>query len=424
MPDAKNFLDIRRCRYRITWLRYQISVAVKKGDSMPWTTEPLTAPERADFQKLFDKRLARVKARTADAFAFKKVKSPPFLMNGSFYHLFGMDQRFIPGGYFESPEAMTTFQERTYYDQVKEIDDDFVPCLVPWFGCVVMASALGCRVQIPPMMDPTADPGFYPVQTPEDVQRMKLPDPEKDGLMPTVLAFQRYMKSHSFLPVGITDCQSPLTTANQLMGYDKLIYLMADHPKAAHQLMDTIAEATIAWVTAQKKVIGEPMDQCFTDQQVYTGEHAGVWFSDDDASLMSPEMYRTFVVPYNSRVLTAFGGGCIHFCGNALHQADNLVATKGLKAFNNYNLFNLKPLAEVKKRFRGKVVLFVCDFTPVEYQDYFKEMLAALSPEGMVIDSQYSPVVGLLRGGQYNAVQRDFKPGRRQAYEYLKGLCG
>ena len=391
---------------------------------MPWTNEPLKPEEREDFEKLFARRLAKVKARTDDVFAFRKTDATPFLVNSSFYHLFGVDREVIPDDYFETPEAMIGFQERTYYEQVKEIDDDFVPCLVPWFGCVVMASALGCKVQIPRRMDPTADPAFYPVRTPQDIHRMQMPDPQKDGLMPMVLRFQRTMKEKSFLPVGITDCQSPLTTANQLMGYDGLIYLIADHPKAAHELMDNIAEATIAWVKEQKQVIGEPLTECFTDQQVYTGRHAGVWFSDDDASLMSPGMYRTFVVPYNSKILTAFGGGCIHFCGNALAQADNLVDTKGLRAFNNYNLFNLKPLAEVKRKFEGKVVLFVCDFTPIEYQEYFRELMSTLPHGGMVIDSQYSPIVGLLRGGQYNAIQRDLKSGRKAAFDFLKGLCG
>jgi uroporphyrinogen-III decarboxylase len=391
---------------------------------MPWTTEPLSDEEREDFKRLFARRLAKVKARTDDVFAFRKTDATPFLVNSSFYHLFGIDQEIIPDDLFENPQAMIAFQERTFYDQVKEIDDDFVPCLVPWFGCVVMASALGCKVQIPRRMDPTADPAFSPVRTPDDIRRLALPDPRKDGLMPTVLHYLRAMKSASFLPVGMTDCQSPLTTANQLMGYDGLIYLIADHPEAAHELMDKITEATIAWVKAQKEVIGEQLTECFTDQQVYTGAHAGVWFSDDDASLMSPEMYRTFVVPYNSKILTAFGGGCIHFCGNALHQADNLVATRGLKAFNNYNLYNLAPLAEVKKKFEGRIVLFVCDFTPVEYEAYFSELMSTLPRGGMVIDSQYSPVVGLLRGGHYNAVRRDLRTGRKAVYDFLRGLCG
>ena len=43
--------------------------------------------------------------------------------------------------------VMINFQERTYYDQIKEIDDDFVPYLMPWYGTIVTASALGCQIE-------------------------------------------------------------------------------------------------------------------------------------------------------------------------------------------------------------------------------------------------------------------------------------
>ncbi len=174
------------------------------------------------------------------------------------------------------------------------------------------------------------------------------------------------------------------------------------------------------WVKKQKEVIGEPLTECIGDQQVYTGKNAGVWFSDDDAVLMSPDTYREFVVPYNSRILTAFGGGCIHYCGNATHHADSFLATEGLKALNIYNLYNIPSVAKLQQKLGDRVVLFVCDFTPVDYEAYFDEMLATLSPKGMVICSQFSPVVGLLKGGRYDAVTRDLRSGRRAAYDYLR----
>ena len=80
------------------------------------------------------------------------------------------------------------------------------------------------------------------------------------------------------------------------------------------------------------------MNESFTEQQVYLGGHGGIWMSDDDAILMSPQSYREFVVAYNARILQAFGGGCLHTCGNTLHQADNLLATEGLRVFNNYSV--------------------------------------------------------------------------------------
>jgi uroporphyrinogen decarboxylase-like protein len=385
-----------------------------------WTTQSLTTDERAEFRQLFEKRLEKVKAKTADLFAFKKVKEPPYIVNSAMYWVFGLDPETFPDDYFDHPAIMTNFQERTYYDQVKEIDDDFVPYLMPWFGTVVAASAFGCEIGWHPKQDPAADPRNYPVKTVEDIKNLEIPDPEKAGLMPKVLDFLRYMKANSFLPVGITDFQGPLTTANQLMGYDKLIYLMYDNPTAMHELMEKVTEGLIRWVKKQKEVIGDPLDYCIADQQVFTGEHAGVWFSDDDAVLMSPNTYREFVVPYNSRILTEFGGGCIHYCGNATHHAKNFLATEGLRALNIYNLYNIPSVKRLQEALMGKVALFVCDFTPVEYQEYFKELFSTLDYRGMLICSQYSPVVGLLNGGKYHGTRRDLKSGRKAVYDFIK----
>ncbi len=387
---------------------------------MSWTTEPLTEAERADFRSRFDARLAKVAAKTDDVFSFRNMKAPPFMVNSALYWIFGLDPETLPDDYVTNPAVMTAYQERTYYDQLKEIDDDFVPYLMPWFGTVVAASALGCQIEFQPKMDPAANPRYYPVQSVEDVHRLELPDPEKAGLMPDVLRTLQHMKA-SFLPVGITDFQGPLTTANQLMGYDKLIYLMYDHPHVMHELMEKVTETLIMWVKKQKEVIGEPLTECIGDQQVYTGKHAGVWFSDDDAVLMSTPTYREFVVPYNSRILEAFGGGCVHYCGNATHHADNFLATKGLKALNIYNLYNIPSVRQLQQKLQDRVVLFVCDFTPVDYQAYFDEMLATLDRRGIVICSLFSPAVGLLRGGKYDAVQRDLRGGRKAVYDYLRG---
>lgn len=383
-------------------------------------SQPLTAAERDDFRQRFEQRVAKVAAKTDDVFAFKKVDFPPYIVNSSLYWVFGLDTNTLPAAYFDDPAAMVNFQEQTYYDQIKSIDDDFVPYLMPWFGTIVAASAFGCQIEFYPKADPAANPRYYPVQKPEDVKKLRVPDPAKDGLMPRVLEFLRYMKANSFLPVGYTDFQGPLTTANQLLGYDKLIYLMFDHPKLMHELMDIVTESLILWVKTQKAIIGEPLNECISDQQVYTGKNAGVWFSDDDAVLMSPDTYREFVVPYNSRVLQAFGGGCIHYCGNATHHADNFLATEGLKALNIYNLYNIPSVARLQQKLQDRIVLFVCDFTPVEYEAYFDEMLASLDYRGMVVCSQFSPTVGLLKGGRYDAVERDMRSGRKAVFEYLR----
>ena len=77
----------------------------------------------------------------------------------------------------------------------------------------------------------------------------------------------------------------------------------------------------------------------------------GVWLSDDDSTIVSAEVFREFVVPYNSKVLKAFDGGCIHYCGNSTQNIENYCNTDGLTSVNNLHLDNIEAAVELD---RGK----------------------------------------------------------------------
>ena len=62
----------------------------------------------------------------------------------------------------------------------------------------------------------------------------------------------------------------------------------------------------------------------------------GVWLADDDSIILSASTYNEFVRPYNERVLLAFGGGCVHYCGNSTQNIQNYCNTKGLTAINDF----------------------------------------------------------------------------------------
>jgi hypothetical protein len=48
---------------------------------------------------------------------------------------------------------------------------------------------------------------------------------------------------------------------------------------------------------------------------------------------LSPEMCRTFVHPYDARLLDRYGGA-IHFCGRGDHYMADMVRSKGLSAID------------------------------------------------------------------------------------------
>jgi hypothetical protein len=85
-------------------------------------TAPLTSEERKDFRRLYERRVAKVRPRMDAVFALEGLDAPPFIVNGALFWVAGLDPATFPDEYFDSPEVMTNFQERTYYDQVREIE--------------------------------------------------------------------------------------------------------------------------------------------------------------------------------------------------------------------------------------------------------------------------------------------------------------
>jgi uroporphyrinogen-III decarboxylase len=358
------------------------------------------------------------KAALKEAFEFKNRRAA-VVLNDVNYWTFGELQEHIPETYYDDPAVMMEYQvckiER-HYDA--HPSDCYMGFLMPWFGTAVLASGFGHPVIKNYKSDPAAD--ISKVQHPDELQKLRLPDPQKDGLMPQVLQTLSYFRTHSALPVGVTDCQGPLTTALSIIGYDKFCYWMFDYPKVLHGLMDLVTEALIQWVKAQKMHASIPMETESYPLGVWMPKgFGGVWISDDDSVIMSADLYRDFVKPYNERVLQAFGGGCIHYCGNSNQHIQSYLDTQGLTAINNLNLDDLKGAAAMRAALAKKgIVYMACDFIPTEQRmkSYYQDLLAAMGDQaGLIIVPYVAPAIELERG-KYNESHRDqLELGKRVA---------
>jgi len=275
-----------------------------------------------DFHEWRGYDLAPRIAKIQRAFRREPVTSAeqvPVLVNTPAYFAFGSTDK--PPDYYTSPASMLAYQARGYEEHLKRVHDDYVPYFMPWFGTGVLASGFGAKVKVPD--DPADDPAVLEplLKSPADVARLRLPDPNRDGWMPRVLAAIDYAVAQDDLPVGLTDMQGPLDTAGQLCGQAQLYQWMYTEPRLVHDLMSLITEAFIGWVKAQKQHIGEGPDWSYGLQGAFS-PGCGVWESDDDLVLVSAPLYREFVAPYVSRIFTAFGGGSIHFCGKGAYHLE------------------------------------------------------------------------------------------------------
>ena len=353
----------------------------------------------------WQKRLEGAKERISRVFSTGGEGVAPLVIFSRPYHLFGASEEEIPAGYCgEDPSIMLQFQVEGIRQHLKNIKDDYAPYLVPWYGTGVLASGFGSQIEFPPKGDPVVKGQV--IREIENVKRLKIPNPAKDGLMPRVLQTIDFMRKKSDLPVGITDCQGPLTTALSLAGHQNLFLWMYDYPEIVHELFSKITQALINWVKLQKEHIGEEYDEIKGGAQgVWIPPGCGIWMSDDDAVLISPELYGDFVVPYNSQILQAFGSGIIHFCGNANHQIDNFMKTNGLRALNVYCLGDIEGLARLQQKVGEKLCIIACDFAPYDIEEYYSRFFQKMIPRRLIILSSINSVIAL-RNGEYVALKR------------------
>jgi hypothetical protein len=239
--------------------------------------------------------------------------------------------------------------------------------------------------------------------------------------MPRVLACIDHFRAHSSLPVSFTDNQGPLNIALNLVGLERLVIWMVEEPGVVHELMDFCTSVLIDWVRLQKQRAGAPMDGgSFPHLIPLPDGVGGVWLSDDDSTVLSPRLYREFVVPYNGRVLAAFGGGTIHYCGDGGHQLENLRDTTGLVGVNIWCMGRFEQVFRAQELLAGRAAVMVCDYTPLEPEAYFGDLFMGLQPRGAIVATYPSASAALRYGtGQEEAVRRDPSATGRLAWETM-----
>ena len=350
-------------------------------------------------------RIDRSYERIKDVYNHVPNNVLPTLIIDVPYGISTMSPDDIPEDYFTDVKTMFDYQVRHIEKHMEQIDDDYIPMLFPWYGIGVVPSAFGCKVAFKDGLEPVLESKV--IFDPGDIKKLSAPDHYADGLMPKVLECIDYMKANSDLPVDFTDCQGPLSTAISLCGPETLFMWMYEHPEAVHDIMEFCTEVLIDWIQVQKKHTGHKVDSGSFPHRIALPEgFGGVWISDDDCVAISAAHYKEFVVPYNEKVLKAFGGGTIHFCGSAIHQLENFLHTEGLTGINNFCMGDFGQVAKMQEVFEDRIALMMCDFVPLDIEGYYSKLLSVLKRKGVILASFVAPELAL-HEGKHRAVSRD-----------------
>ncbi len=356
----------------------------------------------------WQKRINRSEEELATTFRFTNKKSPIVIVDAN-YWTFGDDPDIIPDDFYTKPESILQYQMDKIESHFTNVPEDaYIPFLHPWYGTGVLASAFGIDIICNPKADPAVD--ISSMQHPEEIDSLKIPIPGESGAMKIVTRMIDHFMEKTDLPVVFTDCQGPLSTAFQVAGYDKLCYWMYEEPVSVHKLMTMVTNALIEWVRFQKERTGQPLDGSSYPLSVkLPSGFGGVWMSDDDSVIMDDALYNEFVRPYNEKLLAAFGGGCIHYCGNSTQNIENYCNTRGVTAINNFTLDNMESAGKIRRALRDKGITYMaCDFIPSEdrMEDYYRELRKEMDgTEGLIIAAYIAPAIALNKG-KYDAVNR------------------
>ncbi len=148
----------------------------------------------------------------------------------------------------------------------KKVLDEFpeirwVPGFHADYGVVIEASSFGCPVQW--MEDDS--PYAHPVLTSlADIDKLAIPDPARDGLMPEALGQYRYFWDHidrryvdeyGYLD-GFALSMGPLEIVSSLRGHEGLFLDMYDDPVRLERLLEMVTEYILRWLRAQEKFNG------------------------------------------------------------------------------------------------------------------------------------------------------------------------
>ena len=168
------------------------------------------------------------------------------------------------------------------------------PRLHPDFSVYAGATVLGLELQFQPDQPPS--PLGHPLQSAEEAARLQLPDDlTKAGLMPGMIDFHDYMKTHAPQDVHVgfgTGTQGPFTTAVLLRGNDIFLDIY-EAPGLVHGFLQTIAESSIRLRELTHEING-------------THATSAIGYSDDYGGLLSPEHYQEFVLPYLLQIADHF----------------------------------------------------------------------------------------------------------------------
>ncbi len=186
--------------------------------------------------------------------------------------------------------------------------------LEPWYGIGTIASAYGLDYHWSPKQAPAVTGGFGSIFDALDFETQPV---EKTAIGSHTLHMIEYFleKTKALIPISLTDTQSPLNVAVNLIDTTGFMMELVLHPEKVRLLLDQIADLMIDFNRKQLDLI-KPVSVWPGHGFPSSSEFKGIGMSDDNMLMISGQHYLDICGPATVKTGNTFGGPAFHSCGN------------------------------------------------------------------------------------------------------------
>jgi [methyl-Co(III) methanol-specific corrinoid protein]:coenzyme M methyltransferase len=185
----------------------------------------------------------------------------------------------------------------------------------------------------------------HAIETKEDVDKLKIPDPQKDGRMPTVVKATKILseKVGKKLPV-IVAISAPFETVARLEKFEKLMRDTITAPNDLIALLRRISQIEIEYGKA-----------------LIDAGATAITLVDGSSSNLGPEFYSKFSLPFENEVVKNLQTYTIlHICGNTKIILDKMVQSgvNGISIDSEVSISDAKSILGKRVALVGNVSTF------------------------------------------------------------------
>ena len=201
--------------------------------------------------------------------------------------------------------------------------------LTPWYGIGPVASAFGVDYIWKEKQAPAVRP---PLRSVEEALNYATVPVSQSAIGRGAIEMIDYFldKTGGRIPMSLTDTQSPLNIAGNVVEMSSFFMEMFDDPNAVKAFLMKLAELLAEFTRDQIERIGRPIVWPGHGYASYRS-FEGLGMSDDNALMISGDQYLDFAAPTVELLGESFSGSAFHSCGDWSDRAQKIKRIRSLR---------------------------------------------------------------------------------------------